>query len=577
LLLVKRLIYILFIVILISVGFLFLNNMIYRVDHSFSNRYENEDIQTELQSARSIAVDSVQKYTILYSDESPADRAVCDNICAASDAMKLNYERKQSVTVLSLADTDTLIIACREFTDKVSPLTVADYVIGGGRVLFAVGLSEDTTAAYLYPVWGLMEKGNLYDAQGIDISEGFFPSGALSFEGNVLPLSTTSIRLNDGCEIYARAGDGNPVVWVRDYREGRVGVINCNMMEDKAAVGFFTAALAATQESLVYPVVGTKAAFLDGFPPSTHFSSEMLLAFYGRDSNGFVRDILWPSLLKKALDGNFGFTAFFMGLTEYDTASRMLNESDFAYHAKEVLRYSGEIAAGGDHSTGEHDYTGQAHFVRGVMTTIFRDYTINCYAPIYGKLSDADIEKLKEAFLNLKVIRGTYFGDPDTQEVQIFGVRDGLVTYPYITAGFAATERNRMEYYSLLTAYGTVSHSFNMLNVINPSSEADDWENIEDDYGELCDEFFAAAPWLQSVTASEGARFIETYSMVHMEVAKDAGILRAACTDFVSGQVFLARSENPLAAVQGCSVEAVGKNFYKVTAEGPYFELKEGD
>ena len=576
-LLIRRLIYILFIVILISVGFLFLNNMIYNVDHSFSNRFENENIQAVLQSAQPITEEEAVKYTILYSDESPADRLVFDNICVACDAMKLNYESKQTVVTSDLTGTDTLIIACKEFTDKVSPLTLADYVIDGGKILFAVGLSEDTTAAYLYPIWGLMEKGNLYDAQGLEIDEGFFPSQALSFKGSVLPLSTTSTRLNDGCQIYVRAGDGNPVIWINDYRDGRVGVINCNMMEDKAAIGFFSAALAATDKSMLYPVVGTKAAFLDGFPPSIRISNKKLLEFYGRDSNGFVRDIFWPSLLKKALDDNFKFTAFFMGLIEYDTASRMLNESDFAYHAKEVLRYSGEIALGGDHSTEEHDYVGQVQFVRGVMTTIFKDYTINCYAPIYGKLSDTDIEELKEAFVNLKVLRGTYFGDTETQEVQTFGIQDGLVTYPYITSGFAITERNRLEYYSMLTTYGAVSHSFNVLNVINPSEDGDDWAKIKDSYGELCDEFLGSNLWLQSVTASEGAHFIETYSIVHFDVNRETGTLQASCSDFVAGQVFLARCEKPLLAVQGCSVEPIGKNYFKVTAEEPYFELKEGD
>jgi hypothetical protein len=349
------------------------------------------------------------------------------------------------------------------------------------------------------------------------------------------------------------------------------------MLEDNAAIGFFTAALAATEDDFVYPVIGTSAAFIDGFPTGSENSSDRLLEYYGRNSEGFVRDILWPALLKKSMDGNFRYTAFFMGLAGYDATTQMLSQRNFAYNAKEVIRYRGEIAVGGDQSQGDPNYAGLAGFVQGTMKTVFNNYNVYCYAPVYGKLDDQEIGKLKETFPYLEVIRGTYFGDENTQTVQKFEYKDGSVRYPYITSGFALTDRNRMEYYSLLAAYGAVAHTFNVVNLINPTGDQDYWRNVEEGFGDLCDEFFGNRQWLSNVTASEGAHFIQSYSLVRPVVQTVDGTIKVSCSDFISGQNFLVRSEGDLQASAGCTIERVSRNYYKITATDPYFEIKVGE
>lgn len=557
-------------------GFLSVNTLIFGVDHSFSNRYENKS-GTEVQNAGRIPEESMHRYTVLYSEDSQSDQTIYRNICEAADAARLQYTAKTTAMPSDLAQTDTLIIACREFTNGISARTIADFVVAGGRVLFAAGLSEDTMSSYLYPVCGLVERGSFYQAQGLKVREGFFPSGEAAFEGNVLPDSSVSIRLNGECKIYVTSADGNPVVWTHPYRNGQIGFINSNMMEDRAAIGFFIAALAATEGNFIYPVLGTSAVFIDGFPTGSENSSPRLLEYYGRNSDGFVRDILWPALLKKSMDYNYRYTAFFMGLRGYDAATQLQSERNFAYHAKEVVRYGGELAVGGDQSQGDPNYTGLASFVQGTMKNVFSNYNIYCYAPVYGKLKEEDIGKLDQAFTRLSVIRGTYFGDQETQTVQKFEYKDGIAEYPYITSGFSLTERKRLEYHSLLAAYGAVSHSFNIVNLANPSGEQDRWDHVKDGFEDLCGEFFGPMKWLTNVTASEGAHFIKSYTLVRPLQQTVDGTIRVSCSEFISGQMFLARSESALQAVSGCTVEPVGVNYYKITATDPYFEIKVGE
>ena len=575
----KRLLFILFIVIVLTIGFLSMNALIYGVDHSFSNRFEKQetDVQSEIQNANPVPEGSVHRYTVLYAEESQSDQTIFQNICEAADIAKLQYNTITVAMSSDLTNTDTLIIACREFINGISAKTIADYVIGGGKVLFAAGLSENTMSSYLYPVCGLVERGSFYNPQDLKVQEGFFPTGELTFKGNVLPMSSVSVRLNDECEVFVNTADGNPIIWTHEYRGGQIGFINSNMLEDRAAIGFFIAALAAAEEDFVYPVIGTSAVFIDGYPTGSENSSQMLLDYYGRNSEGFVRDILWPALLKKSMDNNFRFTAFFMGLAGYDTTTQMLNQRNFAYNAKEIVRYGGEIAVGGDQSQGDPNYTGLAGFVQGTMKSVFSNYNIYCYAPVYGKLKDEDLVKLDGTFSHLSVIRGTYFGDENTQTVQKFEYKDGIVRYPYITSGFYSTDRSRLEYYSLLTAYGAVSHTFNVVNLINPSGDQDYWKNVEKGFGELCEEFLGRAQWLTNVTASEGAHFIQSYSLVRPLQQAEEGSIQVSCSGFLSGQIFLARSENALQAVSGCKIESISKNYYKITAIDPYFEIKVGE
>ncbi len=573
----RRFAYILLIVGFISIGFFLISNSIFNVKHDFSNKYNNTAETIDIKSIDFPLNVESKKYLVLYNDIEASEKSTYLNTIEALEALKVTYLCEKQVTKEHLLNIDTLIIATKEFTTAISSEDIGNFVTSGGEVLFAGGISENTMSMYLNPILGIIERGFLYNSQGLFIKEGFFPTGALNITEAIIPYSSTSVRLKDTCKIYVTDSDNNPIIWTNEYREGRIGVINGNIVEDKAAMGLLVGALSAIQEHMIYPIIGTKAAFLDDFPPNKRFKTSKLLEYYGRNSESLVRDILLPSFLKAALDNDIYYTAFFMESNDHSTTSKLVNNDQFSYNAKEILKYGGEIGIGGDDSLDNVNYGAIDKFTKATIEDVFKNYYIRCYSPIYGRPTSERLNELKKAFNHITILRGTYFGDKDTQLVQTFNSENHIVNYPYITNGYELTDRTLFLHGSMVTTYGIVSHSFRTTELINPTSDAYNWNHLEKPFLKLCSELFGKYQWLESVTCSEGAYRIKSYESLKTLVQVKDNDIWVYCKNFVSGQTFFIRSEANLSAISGCTITKISENYYIVNATDPLFKIdKEG-
>lgn len=559
---VKRLIYILLIVVAISMGLMILNNLIFKVDERDINTFSNK-----VKISGDFVPSDKDKYLILYNEGSGIDKRVYENILKALSYMKVSNV-KSSNGDIDITIYDTVIIANRELAGLVDPVILSQYIINGGKVLFAGGLPEKGGTSYLNPIWGVIEKGERYYTEGFKSITGFFIDESIDIKEGVPQNSSTVVRLSSNAEVFVKAKDGNPIVWTNNYKSGRIAVVNGSILEDFRALGVFTSTLCALEEVFVYPVLGIGATFLDLFPPNSSVNKTQISRLYGRNVDGFSRDILWPDLLKVALKHDLKYTASFMAFNEGQ--NKIEYEKAFAYICKEILKYNGEVALGGSNLSNQVNLDSNASQIQQDIKKVFKNYSIRTVTPIYGQVNNKDLLTLRQYFENLSVIRGAFSSD----QVQAFDVIDDVVYFPYVTQGFREDGSTEFTHKSILSALGVISHSFNFEDVFIPKSSENNWNLLNQEFTKVSKMLYQDYGFIEKVNASTGAEYIENYHDLKVERNFGDNSLQILCQNLVPGQKFFLRSDKIIKGSKNCKVEKISSRFYLLTAKEPVIEIE---
>jgi hypothetical protein len=338
---------------------------------------------------------------------------------------------------------------------------IADYISNGGKVLFAAGIPENNDTSYLYPIWGIIEKGSREETEQFHYLEGALPYPEVTVNYSGYNLST-HVDLNDQVSVLIEAEDGVPIVFSNEYQKGKTVLINGTLMDSKCSEGIFVSALGELMENLIYPIIGTQTVFLDEYPPLQYLDQDKSMEYYGMVAGSFLRSVLWPKLLQSASLYDLKYTAGIYGNSQKDNDTLLYNERLVKYLLKEVIRHSGEVTIMGDLSGSNRlNKDTLDNFCNGFYN-IFPNYRIRGYDLLFGKANENDLRQISNTFEYLYTIRGIYDGDDTTQEVQDFEYKEGFVHFPVISSGFGTNQEGYDRFLSVLTLQGVVSHSFNI-------------------------------------------------------------------------------------------------------------------
>lgn len=164
----RRLIFILFITISVSIIYLIYNLNESNILHvSIKNPIPEEGV---LQTGADKPTERITEYYLIGKNSKTKT-----NIVTICDELKLSYETKEKLDVEDY-DKDAVFIFCDEEIDKLADLEkLVLFVEGGGKIMLAHGIAEGYTDAYLQPVLGIVEKSKRENYNEYNVAEGFLP------------------------------------------------------------------------------------------------------------------------------------------------------------------------------------------------------------------------------------------------------------------------------------------------------------------------------------------------------------------------------------------------------------------
>ena len=567
---IKRLLQLIAITVFIGVAFLILT-----IDHNTSN-FEGKNIYSgiklELLSNKIPPNVNNENYLVVSNSKDKSEIAISKNIIDTLNSMKKSVNLSRSITQKDLTSKPIIIFAVAQVSRCVEMGLISNYISAGGRVLFAAGIPEGYLDSYLDPVWGIIEKGNRIAVNNFEIASGFLPYPAVTadFKGG---NSSTIIKLGVNTKIYMKSSDQLPLVYSSTFNNVKTVIINGTLLQEKYSSGIFCAALGVLNDDMIYPTIGTKSIFLDAFPPIANVNDTRSSELYGRSTEAFLRDILWPELLANLTQHDLKYTATILSVLPESYDINTINKRLFTYAFREIISRKGEVIMAGDHSKENNFDITQLDKAQAFVKSVFKNYVINGYAVLYGNPNEKVLNSVTTEFDGAKIINGVLNGDPKTQLTHDFGADAQYVYVPTASNGFSIKNGTNFDFLSILTSKGVVSHSFNIESLLKASFSNTSWDDVKIDYEELDTKFFEKTPWLKPATISEAANNVKAYSALKMSILNSQSEIDVYCDNFMKNQTFYLRSEKQIKQITGAKYTKISDVYYQVTAETPNFSI----
>lgn len=564
---VKRLLYVILLVIAVSSVF-----MIYNINEEKTKKNEiyNKSVEEELLSKEvSISKDNEPRFLITGSKSKEIYKDIYINTCLIMSDLKLSYEEKNKIESKDL-NKSTVIIFCDDVVSKYIDLKIlGQFVIDGGKVIFAGGLIEGNEEAYLYPFLGIKEK---------TIKENY---NKLSFVKELLPVqyeqmnydgynASTWLSIKSDAEIYVEDADKKvPILFSYTYEKGKSFVINGTFMADINCSGMLTGAIGAIMDDFIYPIVGGTSVFLDNFPMVTYINDKTCMKLYGRNTEAFVRDTVWPVFLGISLRQNIPYTSSVLIESSKDKSFPAINDSLFSTIGKSALQYQGELVYGSNCEDENRVFLNK-DFLES-FNEVFPRYHVNGLVMMSDKLSESIINI---PGVKVKNIRG-HLGARESDKR--FNSSSSYSVLPAATFGNTLEEGNLLEITSVIASYGMISHVFDINTLIAEDENTPSWDKYKKQIGLFEEKVLNTASYLEGKTLSQMANKVKSYVNMKFGWRKEGNQIEINCSKFINGQTFFYKTNHEIESAEGLSFKKIDNGYYllKLVNEHAVIELKE--
>ena len=562
------------------------------------NTYNAVDIENAIRLQIPILEGAENKYILYSNKDDLSSNTIVENIERALNFMKKDYIILNSIENQDLSIDKTLIIATKDLDILEDITIILEFLESGGNVIFARSLENDNNFHYIKQKLGIYESGYLYNAQGINLDSGVLLGGYLDISGDWLTTSSLSVRLNKESNILARAQDGNPLFWEVAVGKGKAIVFNNTFLSEKTGIGIFTAALARAEEAYIYPILNAKVVNLNYFPLDLKGNDSYMKANYGRNIEGFIRDIWWPDMAQIASAYDLKYTSFFISTLEVNMHESFLdnniNSKNLSFIGREILRYNGEIASSGynpiplvfnkNRDNGSSLYWEDIRvaergfvFINEILKTRFQKYAVRSYSPPGGMLSTEGFELVEKTLDDLAVINGLYEGDKNTQFIQDFEVgQNNIINFPTVSNGFSYSESEYWKLVNTATSLGAISHTLDVREAILIEDGFMDWKNLGKEFENFAEDIFNDFRWISSRTISQGAEEIKRQDLIKPYIFKSKSEIQVYNDNFIGPMSFILRYEKEAKALKGCNLIKLEEGFYLVNVMEPIFSIRLG-
>lgn len=208
----------------------------------------------------------------------------------------------------------TLLVTADSWEEIGDKSLLFQYAEEQGKNIVFTSIMKDTTGEF-NKVIGIRKNKGFTKIEGVMIFEEMFIQGMVYYDN--LKLEVSDVTVDARCEKLmieksekkTEQRDLIPLIWKKRYEKGCFYVVNGDFLEKEVGMGIFTGILSRMEEDFLYPVVNAKANLLSSFPELNNPYNDKIKEMYHRDTNMYIRDIVWPSMVKLGESNNLVFSA----------------------------------------------------------------------------------------------------------------------------------------------------------------------------------------------------------------------------------------------------------------------------
>lgn len=250
-----------------------------------------------------------------YRVEEPVLAVVCGNQAAGErtqNVIKMAASLKKEYAVFSTVDEiteqqaakiTTIVVTADSWEEIGNKELLIQYAEQQGKNLVFSSIMEEQTGEYNKLI-GVLKNEGTAKIQGVMIFEEMLIQGMVYYDD--IDMEAADITTDARCKKLmverskkqVEQRDLIPLIWEKRYGKGCFYVVNGDFLTEEYGMGIFTGILSQMEDTFIYPVVNAKANLLDSFPELDNSYESRIKELYSRDTNMFVRDIVWPSLVK---------------------------------------------------------------------------------------------------------------------------------------------------------------------------------------------------------------------------------------------------------------------------------------
>lgn len=564
---VKRLLYVILLVITVSGVF-----MTYNINEEKTKKIEiyNKVVEEEpLSKEISISKEKEPKFLIIGSRSKEIYKEIYINTCLIMSDLKLSYEEKNKIEIKDL-NNNTILIFCDDVVSKYIDLkTLGQFIIDGGKVIFAGGLAEGNEESYLYPFLGIKEKTIKENYNNLRFVKELFPIQyeEMRYDGY---NASTWLSIKSDAEVYVEdANKKVPILYSYNYENGESFIINGTFMADINCAGILTGAIGSIMDDFIYPIVGSTSVFLDNFPMVTYINDKACMKLYGRNTESFVRDTVWPVFLGISLRQNIPYTSSILIESSKDKSFPVINDSLFSTIGKSALQYEGELVYGANCEDENKVFLNKDFLEK--FNQIFPRYGVNGLVMMSDELNE-NIINIPD--VKIKNIRG-YLSAREGNER--FYSNSSYSVFPAATFGNTLEEGNLFEIMSVMSSYGMISHVFDINTLIAEDEDTPSWDRYKKQIGLFEEKVLSPASYLEGKTLSQMSNKVKSYVNMEFGWKKEGNRIEIDCSKFIKGQTFFYKTNHEIESADGLSFEKIDNGYYllKLINEHAVIELKE--
>lgn len=207
------------------------------------------------------------------------------------------------ITEQQAAKITTIVITADSWEEIGDKELLLQYAEQKGKNLIFTSIMGEETGEY-NKIIGISQNEGLAKIKGVMIFEEMFIQGMVYYDDINMEVSdiTTDARCKklmvERTKKKVEQRDLIPLIWEKRYGKGCFYVVNGDFLTEEYGMGIFTGILSQMEDTFIYPVINAKANLLDSFPELDNPYESKIEELYSRDTNMFIRDIVWPSLVK---------------------------------------------------------------------------------------------------------------------------------------------------------------------------------------------------------------------------------------------------------------------------------------
>lgn len=541
------------ILIIVGVGGIFLIYNIHESRPASVQSLTGPALEREFMAERPVNKGDVPRVWILGDPKDARCGAIYENVRQLCRDLQLTVAGEGRLNEEAAEERDLLIFCDDSVSRWADPEVLTRFIAGGGRAILAAGLAAGDEDSVLRPVFGVREI-----SQGDDFHY-------LAFEKPLLPLQpekawydggsgSARVKVSEKAEVYIRvvADEDIPILYTHAYERGSVCVINGTFLADVRCAGLLTGAMTALLPDFLYPVLGVKAVFLENFPMITPEDEELCRRAYGYSAEGFVRDVLWPTLQGISLRSNTHYTSSILAAASSQQSFETGNDAILTTVCKAALKFGGELAyAVNCQEDGELVWN--RDFIDR-FSRLFTGYTVQ------GLTMETDNftpEMLGIPGAEIRAVRGML----ESRDTRL-SWEEGHTVFPAVSAGNTMDDGNLFTIYSILGAYGLVSHVFDVRSLITREDDPAAWDKSKLQIGYFESEILSRAYWLEGRTLSETEGDVRSYQDMNYGWSRHGSRINLDCGGAVKGQAFFFHTDDLIMEAQGLTYLDLGEGYY---------------